>query len=248
MEEELAAYNRRTPKSPAKEINLKELFSVIKRRLWIVILFTLICAILGGLYSTRPEVPIYSASSRIIVNSESAEMLGTLKVFIKEPIVLKQVIDELKLPSSTGILRNQISVSSIDGSLITLITAVNSDPEMAVKIVNALVNVYSRQLPTVFPTSGIKVLTEAEPSAHPSPINPPSNRAFIVSIFIGIAMGIGAVFLIDSLDDSIRSKRDVESQLEMVLLGQVCPFTKKDVSSKSKRNKYEQRRGASIGS
>lgn len=248
MEADLTEYNRKSPKEPVKEINLKELVNVIKRRLWIVISCTLICAIAGGLYSTRPETPLYVASSRIILGAEKADMLGTLKVFAREPVVMKQVLNDLGLNRSIGFLRSQIGVSSVEGSLITLITVEDSDPELAVRIVNAVVNAYAQQLPTVFPSTGVKVLTKAEPSANPVPINPPSNRAFIVSIFVGLALGIGAVFLADSLDDSIRSRRDVESQLEMTLLGQVSRFKKKDLLNKGKRNKYVQRRGESVGS
>lgn len=243
----MTSSNRRSPSVPVKEINLKELFNVIKRRFWIVILITLIFAIAGGLYSTRPEVPVYSASSRIIITAESVEMLGTLRVFLREPIVMKEVLDDLGLSRSVGFLRSQISISSVDGSLITLVSAVDSDPELAVKIVNAVVDVYSDQLPTVFPSTGVKVLTEAEPIPDPFPINPQSNRAFIVSVFVGIAVGIGAIFLLDSLDDSISSRRDVERQLNMVLLGQVSRFKRKDLSIKG-RSKHVQRRGESIGS
>lgn len=248
MTEEIAAYNRTTTKEPVKEINLKEIFRVIKRRFWIVLLCTFIFAIAGGLYSTRPEVPVYSASSRIIVSAESSEMLGTLKVFVREPIVMKQVLEDLNLDRSVGLLRSQVSVSSIDGSLITLVTAVDSDPRQAVDIVNAVVKAYSQQLPVVFPGTGVKTLTPAEQTEYPTPINPQSNRAFIVSIFVGIAVGIGLVFLLDSLDDSIRSRRDVERHLEMTLLGQVSRIGKLDSMNQSKRNKPLHKRGESIGS
>ena len=36
----------------AKEINLKELFQVIKKRFWIVAVITVLFTIIGGVYST----------------------------------------------------------------------------------------------------------------------------------------------------------------------------------------------------
>ncbi|MDG0791789.1 Wzz/FepE/Etk N-terminal domain-containing protein [Cohnella ginsengisoli] len=247
MEETFISNGRNAVETPIREINVKEWFDVIQRRWWIAVICTLIFAVLGGLYSTRTETPLYSASSRIVIKTESSELLGTLKAFAREPIVMGQVRNSLQLTRSVGFLRSQISISSVDGSLITLVTAVDADPDLAVQIANATVKAYSEQLTDVFPGAAVRVLTEAEPDEHPSPINPPSNRAFYISIFAGIAIGIGIIFLVDSLDDSIRTRRDVERHLDTALLGQVTRFKRKELTGRGTRKPVQKRGETTIG-
>ena len=44
--------NQTMERPMAKEINLKELFQVIKKRFWIVAVLTVLFTIIGGVYST----------------------------------------------------------------------------------------------------------------------------------------------------------------------------------------------------
>jgi len=248
MEEVLTADMRTSTKARVKEINLKELYLVMKKRFWIILLTTIIFATLGGLYSSIPETPLYTASSRIFISADSAETLGTYKVFVREPIVLKRVIEELQLNRSTGALRSQLGVYSVDGSLITLVTVTDPDPGLAVTIVNSLVDAFKVELANTFNSNGVKVLTKAQESPNPVPINPKSNRALFVGIFGGFAIGIGLAFLRDSLDDSIRSKRDIEQLLNMKMLGQVQKIKRRDIVKKHIHKSNQSIRGETIGS
>ncbi|MFC5406778.1 YveK family protein [Cohnella soli] len=247
MEEERTfKEDQHTPASGVKEINLKELFNVIRRRLWIAVVTTIVCAILGGMYSTRSQTPMYASTARIIIMVDSEQMLGTVKAFLREPVVLKQAIAELGGDVTVGYLRNSISVGSVEGTLITLVTAVDTDTRSAARMANATVDAFSKQITRYFPTASAQVLTEADPDAVSAPINPPSNRAFIFGTIAGLFVGIGLIFLVDSLDDTIRTRRDVERQLNMYLLGQTTKFKKRDVAARARRSKTVQKRGESI--
>ncbi|WP_410513544.1 Wzz/FepE/Etk N-terminal domain-containing protein [Paenibacillus sp. BR2-3] len=248
MKEEVTAIGRSASwKSPVKEIDLKEIYTVIKRRIWIIVLSTVLLATLGGIYSSIPEAPVYGSSARVMLSVENAEMLGTLKVFIKEPVVLERVIKQLGLQQSVGNLREHISVSSVDNSIITLITAFDEDPKRAVDIANLVVAAFTEEAGTRLQFNGVSVLTNAVESPNPTPVNPPSKRALIIGIVAGVAVGVCLAFLLDSLDDSVRSERDLERYLGIKPLGQVSKIQKKDLFTKVKR-KNEYIRGETIGS
>lgn len=248
MKEEITANDRVVSwRSPVKEINLKEIINVIKRRLWVIILTTVILGSLGGLYSSIPVTPVYGSSARIILSASSPEMLSTLKVFIKEPIVLEGVIKQLDLKDSIGSLRERITVNSVDGSIITLVTAFDEDPKRVDDIANAVVDSFKQMAATKLGFSGVNVLTNAVESPNPVPVNPSSNRALYIGIIGGIAVGVGIVFLLDSLDDAVRSERDIEKLLGVKPLGQVSKIRKRDLYTKVKR-KNEYIRGETIGS
>jgi len=249
MEDHINAYGRTAPqKSPAKEINLKELFATLQRRLWIVLLSTVVIGTLGGLYNSIPDPPVYGASARVMISADTPEMLGTLKVFIREPVVLERVIKELGLKQSVGNLRNQIGITSVDNSIITVVSALDQDPRLAVKIANSVVSTFTEEAAARLKFRGVEVLTSAQESPNPVPVNPHSNRIVFISIFAGLVIGVGGAFLLDSLDDSIRSKDDIENLLELNVLGSVSTIKKKDLFSKAAKRKNEYIRGETLGS
>ncbi|MDT3428815.1 capsular polysaccharide biosynthesis protein [Paenibacillus forsythiae] len=248
MEDESEVYEKEhSSRVPVKEINLKEWAAVIRRRLWIIVLTTVLFAVLGGLYSSQPEVPLYASSARIMIPAATPEQLSTIKVFIREPVVLERVVRESGLQRSASGLRNQISVGSVDNSIVTIISVVDPDPAVAPQIVNTIVRVFTEEVSKRMGFNGISVLTEAAASPNPSPVNPPSNRALIAGIMAGLIIGLGLALLRESLDDTLRTERELERILGVDSLGTVSRLQRKDSVGKSKR-KNEYVRGEAIGS
>jgi len=233
--------------SHAREIDLKNLVSVIKRRLWVVLLSTVLLGLLGGLYSSIPETPMYASSARIMIASGSPEMLVTLRALIREPVVLERVITDLKLNMSVGALRENVNVGSVDNSIITVVTVLDANPKITAAIANAVVGSFKEEASKGLKFYGTSILSEAVESSNPAPINPPSHRALYIGIMAGLVIGVGITFLLDSLDDSLRSEDHLEKYLGIKPLGSVSKIRKKDYFGKVKR-KNEYIRGETIGS
>lgn len=234
-------------KNYEKEINIRDVYIVVKRRFWILILFIITFTILGSLYVSTPRTPLYESSTRIYLQA-SSDLSNTVKVILREPIVLDGVINNLNLNKSAEGLRGQISISSIEGSTVMRLTVVDTNPFLAADIANAIVDSYSKVArDTVFYTS-IIVLTEAEVGNNPQPINPKSNRALYMSFIAGALLGIGVIFLLDSLDDRIRTERQIEELLDTAVLGHVSKIKKRDVLKKPIKKKGISLRSDTIGS
>jgi capsular polysaccharide biosynthesis protein len=235
----------RSDKDKGKEINLKALYSTLRRRLWMIALITIGITVAAGLYNARPEAPVYASSSRIIV-AASAEMMSTLKVMVREPIVLTKVIDELNLPQSVGELRGQLRADSVEGSLVTVITAVDSDADRAAAIANKTVEVYRQVANDTLGVSSIRILTDAQP--NPFSINQKSNTSVFIAFVASLVLSVALVFLLDSLDDSIKTEREIEELLGLTMLGQVSSMKRRDYKRASQKQKTIVTRGETIGS
>ncbi|WP_051251220.1 YveK family protein [Paenibacillus harenae] len=235
----------RNEKEKVKEINIKALYAVIRKKLWLIMLITLAFTVLAGLYNSRPETPVYSASTRMIVVA-NAEMMGTLRIMFREPVVLDQVIERLELNRSVGQLRSQIRVDSVEGSLVTVVSVIDGDPGLAAEIANTVVSVYRQVAAETLGVSGVKLLTEA--AANPDSINVKSNTVVYAGFLAGLVLSIGLIFFLDSLNDSIRSEREIEELLGLTMLGQVSRMKKRDYARKSKKQKSVIARGETIGS
>lgn len=237
--------SERNENETGKEINLKALYAIMKKRLWIVALITITLMVIAGIYNSKPETPLYAASSRIII-AASADVMGTARVMFREPIVLNKVAEKLGLNRSAAQLRNQVRLESVEGSLITVVTVVDPNAKLAADIANTGVEVYRQVAAETLGVSNISVLTMAE--QNPVSINVKSNTILIAAFIVGLILSVGLIFLLDSLDDSIKSEREVEELLGLTMLGQVSKMKRKDRVTQSKKQKSIVARGETIGS
>lgn len=231
-----------------KEIEIKKMITVLKKYFWVVMVITLITTSAGVIYNHlfKPTL-LYEASSRIIIH-ESTDLINTLKVVIKEPPILEAVIDELSLNQSVESLSSLIRVESVENSRIVKLTVSHPSPEEAALIANTLANVYKREVATILNFNNVDLFSEAIVKENQQPINPQTNRIIIISFVFGLIAGIGFVFLLDSLDNRLKTVRDIERLLEVPVLGTVSKINKRSIEKNKMKQTTASLRGETIGS
>ncbi|GGI16696.1 YveK family protein [Gottfriedia solisilvae] len=212
------------------ELSLKKILELIKKRIWLIIVFSIFFSTLGGGYSLFFTKTLYETSSKLIVNATSPEMMNTLLVMIKEPSLLQNVVDDLDLKVSAEELSKQIFPESIGGSSIVRISVVYSDPELAVEIANSTANAFVNQIPQILGFKDTRVLSEGQINSNP--INDDLLKNILLGLLVGLIAGVGYVFLLDFLDDSVRSEQDVEVLIGIPVLGVISKMNKKNTTLK----------------
>lgn len=212
-------------KQVAKEINLKELYRVIKERLWIVLLITLLATCAGMIKSVFFTTPLYESSTRIIIDADS-DYRNTLQVIIEDSVVLEKVIKKLDIETSPESLAGQINVASMNNSQVVSISVFDTNPVQASKIANTTAEVFKEEIPNIIGFDGVHFLSKAK--VNPYPINEDQSRTITIAFVLGLIFGIGLALLLDSLDDSIKSEDDVEELLGLPVVGVVSKMTKRN--------------------
>ncbi|MBO0958861.1 capsular biosynthesis protein [Neobacillus sp. MM2021_6] len=232
-------------KKKAKEINLKELFLVVKRRFWVIAVVTILAGIVGVLLSQTRTIPLYQSSSRIIIGADE-ESRKTLQVIIRDSVILDKVIKELELNRTAEALAGQISVGSVDGSQVVSISVIDPDPIFAAKLADTTAKVFRDEVPNIIGQDYIRLLSGAKVS--PVAINQGNNNKLFIAVAGGLIIGIGLAFLLESLDDRIRSVREIELLLGVPVLGRVSKVSKRSVKRKTNTMQLEYNlRGENIG-
>lgn len=214
-----------------KEINIKHVVSIIRRRLWIMFLFTIITTSIGAAYTLFFKTPLYTSSSRIIIPANN-ESMNTLKVMINEPAVLEKVAAQLNINRSASALSGQISTESIQGSQIVEINVVDTDSKLAAKIANTTAAVYKQEAANILNFENVSILSEAKVPQYAVPININHQKTIMMAFFIGIVLSIGLIFLLDSLDDTIKSEQSIETLLDIPTLGSISKMNRRNTIDK----------------
>ena len=121
-------------------------------------------------------------------------------------------------------------MQSIDDSQVVSISVIDSDPTMAASIANTTAKVFKEEIPNIVGFNDVQLLSDA--NVNPYPINDTGNRTFMIGIVLGLVLGIGLVFFLDSLDDTVQSVQDVEDYLGTPVLGKCFENEKTEFQKK----------------
>lgn len=211
----------------AKEISLKELFKVIKKRLWVILLTTILVGLAGYLYTTFfKSTPLYQSETRVVIGANASDM-STLVVMIKDPTVLNKVSKNLNGKRSPGALANEITAQSVDSSQVVSITVVDQNPRLAAVIANTTARIFKNEAANVLNFKNVQLLSQAK--VYPQPINPVNHHKTIYGLVAGLILGVGLAFLLNAVDDTIQAECDLEKLLKTPVLGSIAKMNKKNM-------------------
>lgn len=216
-------------------INLKELFLTLKKRLSLIIIIAAIATATSGIVSYFLLTPIYQSSTQILVNQSKSEeqiystnevqtnlqLINTYNVIIKSPAILDKVIEKEKLDMSSRALNELVTVTSEQNSQVVNITVQNEDPQTAAKIANSIATTFKEEITTLMKIDNVSILSEAQLGEHTSPIKPKPLMNMAIALVVGLMAGIGLAFLLEYLDNTLKSEQDIENHLGLPVLGAI---------------------------
>ena len=212
-------------------IDLRELLATIKKRFWIVILTTVISVGISIVVTNRTKVQFYQAKTTMIVNIETYENQSVLTSdqisagqklavlygeIIKSRSVLEPVIEKLNLDMTPQQLAGMISVSQVNETHIMNLSVTDTDPDRAKAIANTIPEVFTEEVKRTIKANGVEVI---DPSLGGDPM--PSNilkKVLIVGV-VGVMIGIFIIFLIEFLDNKVKTPQDMEKYFNIPVLG-----------------------------
>ena len=215
----------------AVEIDLLELFFVLLHWLWLIALVAVIVGAVTFCYSKFAIPEQFQSTTKVYVlnRSESSSDMPTsqdLQVgsqlsqdyaqLITSRYVLENVIKALELPYSYEGLKGQIDVSRPNDSRIIQITVTNTDPEQAQIICRAVREEASRHIQSVMDIDAINVVDDANLPTHKSA--PSNTKNALIGALIGAFIVIAVVVIRHLLDDTVKSREDVEEKLGLSCL------------------------------
>ncbi|MGG3640553.1 Wzz/FepE/Etk N-terminal domain-containing protein [Bacillus gobiensis] len=216
-------------------INLKDILQIIKKRLALIILITAVVTITSAGISYFVLTPIYENSTQILVNQSKNEqqpvqfnevqtnlqLINTYNVIIKSPAVLDKVISEMNLDMKVKELNGKITVSSEQDSQVVNITVQDEDPQSAAEIANQIASVFQKEVSSIMNVDNVSILSKAVVDPEVGPVEPKPLVNIAIALVAGLMLSIGLVFLIEYLDNSIKTESEIEKLLEIPVLGPV---------------------------
>src|SRR5829696_7863553 len=204
-------------------VSLRDLFRIIRRRLWVVSLVaTVLTGAVVGL--SVAQTPTYEASITILVGQERGitetpndviglqQLTQTMVGGVSSRPVAEAVIRQHDLRMTTDeFLNEHLIVEQEPNTQWIQVNYRDSSPERAQRVANAIGDVFSKQVSDVSPSANAITATVWERAVVPGePVTPKPMRNGLLALALGLVLGVGLAFLLEYLDDSWNSPEEME--------------------------------------
>ncbi|MBP2005806.1 YveK family protein [Halobacillus andaensis] len=228
-------------------MDIKRFFRVLRQRLLTIAIVTLcvfLISVAGVIFILKPS---YESMENIVVGKLDKEnmeygstqelnmLLASTMDLIKSPTVLNSVKADFNYTYEE--LEEKIVVQNSKDSQIVKVVARGNEPEETRELAHLVALTTVNKMNELLNVKDIIVLSDPDD-------NPPVDKvgsvelSLAIGMAIGLLLGVGGAFLREYFDDTIRSSREIESQLGIRVLGEV---TFKKTSSKWSSSRWKKK-------
>ncbi|OAB41187.1 YveK family protein [Paenibacillus antarcticus] len=234
-------------------MELKQYWLIVKRRILLIALIISVSCQTIGIYSYYLITPQYEASAKLIVNqykdsssllpsidlgsiNSTIGLIKTYKEIIRTPRMMKIVVKEYpNLGITYGELIGKVSVSSVNETQVMSISVRDDSYEQAANIANAVAVVFQKTIPELMKVDNVSVLDKADPKEKRGPIAPNPKMNIAVAFMLALMFGIGLSFLLDYLDDTLKTEEDIDLVLGVPVLTAIPRFKDSDINDRGNK-------------
>ncbi|MDU4892206.1 MAG: Wzz/FepE/Etk N-terminal domain-containing protein [Clostridium sp.] len=220
-------------------ISIGEVLESLKKRWKLIFICTLTVTILVTVVTLFFIKPKYETSTKLFVGKEQGaeqvynssdvqmyqQLLKTYSEVIKTRDVASAAINSQDLDLKAKDMLNNLSVVTLADTQILEIKYQSTKPEEALKVIQGVKEVFMEKAVELVPNGNIHVLEK--PTFPEKPVSPNKKMNIAIGLFLGMMVGIGLAFLLEFLDNSFKSKEQLERAVDVPVLGTI-PFISSD--------------------
>lgn len=221
----------------AIELDLKEVFSALMRKLWLIVL----CAVLAGsaalVYTAGFVTPLYRASVSVYVNNNtngaqggisssdlqtSQKLVATYINILKSDTVLDKVAEAVDGDVTSKDIRKMINSEAMGTTEVFQVNISNADPVLAAEIANAIAQIAPREIANIVEGSSARIVDYAK--VPENPYTPSFLKNMVLGAFLGILAVVAVIVLQVVLDTRIKSEADLRKLCDAPVLGVIPDY------------------------
>ena len=240
------------------EIDLVQVFEIIKKKLILFILVCMVCCTVALCIMKYVMKEEFTASAKLIVvqKSDSAsaqqnytysdlqlsqKLAATYSQIIMSEAISDPVISNLNLYDEFGIdsakYNKIVKVSSANNTEVININVTTNDPVLSADIANEVVNVFEEKIYDIMRIENVTTLTDAKIPQKKS--GPSTLKNTVIGGLLGMLI-CAAITVIDLLTDTkVKTEEEVKKIFDYPIIGSIPEFEIKNAEEKDDVNEAE---------
>lgn len=145
------------------------------------------------------------------------KLLQTYAETIKTNEVIQAAINNTNADLSVKDVKDSLTVTSIADTQILQIKYKNNDPEVAKSILENITNEFVILAKELVPNGNVRVIEAVQ--LPEDPVAPNKKMNIAIAFLLGLMVSVGLVFLLEYLDNTFKTKENLERELNIPVLG-----------------------------
>ncbi|WP_163194448.1 YveK family protein [Clostridium thermarum] len=213
-------------------MEIKEYINILKKRFLLIVVITLLSTFTSAVFSYLIIKPTYKADISVIIGKKEdsqatnynyndvmmyQKLVKTYSIMTTSRTVVEDVIEKQNLDLSIGEVQKMISVSPKGDTQFLTITVKSKNAQTAQIIANQLAKSLKEIGQDVLSEDNVHILDEALLPTSPDSPKPLLNTG--IAFFLGMMVSIGLVFLLEYLDNTVKTQEDIERLIGVPVIG-----------------------------
>ena len=227
-------------------ISLQELFKILKKRIGLIVVSTFLGIGVAGVITFFIITPKFSSQAQLIVRLPKSEtsnvndinanlqMINTYKDLITSDTVMNEVKKRMKEEYNSDLsvsdIRSSLEVVQSQNSQMFSIVSKGTQPEVVQNIANQAALVFQEKAKHILSIDEISIISAAVASYKQ--VSPNNKLNLLIGFALGMVVGIGAAFILELFDKTIKDDRFVAEELGFTVLGIVPNMSAKELNAK----------------
>lgn len=221
-----------------KHISIKELFEIVIKKWWFILLLTLAGLVTAYGITTIFVKPIYEAKTVLYIGNEDSGLgsidvsLGQLQagsqliIDYKQIALTRLVIDEVRKNLTLDIpfneFENNVIIETVQDSRLFTVGFINSDPQIAKIVSDELAKQLTIAASEIVGVENIRILDQAV--IPQKPIAPNKFLNVLIGGLLGLIVSVALIVISFILKDTIQNEEDIENLIGVAVLASIPKF------------------------
>lgn len=221
-------------------ISLQEIAYALKKRWKLIALITIAATLVSAILSFFVIKPQYEAKTKLFIGKQETQennaynnsdvmmyqqLMKTYSELAKTSDLVTKAVKSANLDYNQnqikGILNNLNVTPSADTQILDL-SFKGKNTEEVLKVTEAITDEFISESKELIPNGNVQVIQK--PQLPENPVSPNKKLNILIAFVLGLMVGVGIVLLLEYLDNTFKSREELEKTLDLPIVGAIPDY------------------------
>ncbi|WP_338842505.1 Wzz/FepE/Etk N-terminal domain-containing protein [Clostridium perfringens] len=221
-------------------ISLQEIAYALKKRWKLIALITIAATLVSAILNFFVVKPQYEAKAKLFIGKQESQdnsaynnsdvmmyqqLMKTYAELVKTSDLITKAVKNADLDYNQnqikGILNNLTANPSADTQILDL-SFKGGNPKEVLKVTEAITDEFISESKELIPNGNVQVIQKPQLPEHP--VSPNKKLNILIAFVLGLMVGVGIVLLLEYLDNTFKSREELEKTLDLPIIGAIPDY------------------------
>lgn len=214
-------------------IRIEDILDVLIKRWKMILLISILATLISTLVSFFLISPKYQAGTKLFIGKENTanqdqsynnndvqmyqKLLKTYAEVIQTRDLVEHAIESSNLNLDAEDVLKNLTVTPRADTQILEISYINIDPIVSQKVVESVTDEFIKYSTELIPNGNVKIIEDVR--LPENPVSPNKKMNIVIAFLLGLMVSIGLSFLIEFMDNTLKTKEQAENVLDLPVIG-----------------------------